>query len=276
MLTSTFLKTEKLISNDNSIMIYLLVYNEDKVKKICGLSINDWVKKSILNFPMIEFDYNNEDLLIFLKERLVDSKYSLILYSNTPLITTPSIMKIMEYIAIKDINACKFNGGFAFKNEYIKNTKKVVFDAYLPLDEAEFIVVNNLKSLNFATKQLQSRIIQKHINNGVEISSDCIIDEMVEVGKDSIIFSGNTIKGNTVIGDNCIIKENNVIEDCCIGDGVCISSSNLTNSKVENNSFILPYCYVNNSIIRENCYISSGMEINNRTIRKGSKIRKEN
>ena len=66
-----------------------------------------------------------------------------------------------------------------------------------------------------------------------------------------------------------------VIEDSVIGNDVCISSSTITNSKIEDNVFILPYCYVVNSTIRKNCYISSGIRVEKRTVRAGSKL-KEN
>ena len=181
----------------------------------------------------------------------------------------------MEYVTVKDINACKFTGGFAFKNEYLLKSKKIHFDAILPLDEEEFLIVNNAAKLKFATGILHDRIVQKHVNNGVEIIGDSEIDETVEIGKNCMIFKGNVIKGNTVISDNTILKENNIIDNCIVGQDVCIAGSNLTNSKIEDNVFILPYCYINNSTIRKNCYISSNEVVENRTLRAGTRLPKE-
>ena len=122
----------------------------------------------------------------------------------------------------------------------------------LPLDEEEFLVVNSAPSLKFATKIMHDRIIQKHINNGVEIIGNSDIDETVEIGANCMIFNGNIIKGNTIIDSDTILKENNIVEDCVIGKEVCIAGSNITKSKIEDNVFILPYCYINNATIRKN------------------------
>lgn len=274
MLTSTCSVKQKLTKQDDSVIIYLLNLNSGNTS-ICGLSMTGWVKKAVDSLPYIELNYGNSNLIEFLKPKLVNSKYSIVLFSNTPLITTPSILKIIEYVLVKKINACKFNGGFAFNNEYLKSAKDVKFDSFLPLDDQEFMVVNNQKSIMQATFILQQRIIQKHIANGVQIMQNCQIDEGVEIGKDSMVFSGNVIKGDTVIGNNTILKENNIIENCVIGDDVCVANSNLNNSKIENNVFILPFCYINNATIRKNCYISSGVTIEKRTVRAGSKVQKE-
>jgi len=268
------LKIQEKKVEDNSLIIYLLNFKNSDTK-ICGLSMLDWVKKSIKDLPYIELDYNGEDLVKFLKDKLVDAKYSIILFSNTPCLTTPTVLKIIEYVTIKQINACKFNGGFAFKTEYLSNAKEVIFDSYLPLDNDDNIVVDNVNKLKAVNKILQARILQSHIANGVEFVGNSCIDEQVEIGQNVVIFSGNVLKGDTIIGNNTILKEKNVIEDSVIGNDVCISSSTITNSKIEDNVFILPYCYVANSTIRKNCYISSGIRVEKRTVRAGSKL-KEN
>lgn len=274
----TLVKEIKTTNKDNnSIIVYLLNLKNDTISstKLYGLSMLEWVKKSLSDIPYIELDYDNSDLIDFLKPKLVNAKYSVILFSNTPLITKVSMLKIMEYVIVKDVNACKFSGGFAFKTEYLKTAKKVVFDSFLPLDNEEFMVVDNSAKLKLANSIIHDRIIQKHLNNGVEILGNCEIDEQVEIASNCMIFAGNIIKGKTVIDKNTILKENNVIEDCVIGQDVCISTSNLINSKIENNVFILPYCYINNATIRKNCYISSNEVVENKTVRAGTRLPKE-
>ena len=270
----TILELEKKIAkSDESIIVYLLNVDIGKTK-ICGLSCLDWVKRALTNIPYIEFDYDGSNLIEFLKPRLVNSTYTVVLYSNTPLVTNPSILKIMEYVTVKRVNACKFNGGFAFNNEYIKTAKRIDFDAYLPLEEG--VVLNNADTLKQCARVLKQRILSKHISNGVDILGDCEIDEMVEIGTGSMVFKGNILRGNTIIGKNTILKENNVIENSNIGSDVCISGSNIVDCKIEDNVFILPYCYIHNATIRKNCYISSNIAVENRTIRAGTRLPKEN
>ena len=260
---------------DDSVLVYLLNQKTPTTlspdTKICGLRLIDWLKKALDKIPYVEFDYLCGDIIEFLKSRLVESKYIVVLSSLTPLITQPMILKIIDYVINKDINACKFNGGLAFKVDYLKTAEKVQFDSFLPLNEEDNMVVTE-KNLKLATKILQDRIIQKHISNGVEILGNIIIDEPVEIGKNCMIFNGNTLKGCTRIGDNCILKENNIIEDSNIFNDVCISSSSVANSTIEENVFILPYCFVNNATIRKNCYVSSNNKIENRTLRKGTRL----
>lgn len=269
MLTKTLeIKKQKL--QDDGIVIFILNLGEESL--LCGRTMVDWVKKATSGFPTVEFDYDGEELIKFLTPRLVNSKYVIVLFSNTPLITQASVLKIMEYVKFKEIKACKFNGGFAFDVEYLKSAKEVRFDSYLPLDSEDFIVVDSKSKMLVAGNILKTRIIQKHTANGVEFLGNCEIDDQVNIGKNVVIFGGNIIKGDTIIGNNTILKENNVIENCVIGEDVCISSSTITNSQVEDNVFILPYCFVMDSTIRKNCYISSNVKIEKRTIRKGSRL----
>lgn len=272
-------RIETVKSKDDSLVVYLLNHNTANGlrydTKICGLNMSCWVKKALKGVPFIEFEYCGEDIIEFLKGRLINSRHIVVLSSLTPLMTNPTILKILEYVMVKDINACKFSGGCAFKTEYLKSSKKIEFDSILPLNEEDGLVVNS-KSLSFASKILQDRIIQKHISNGVEILGNSVIDETVEIEKACMIFGNNVLKGNTYIGENVILKENNVVEDSSIGRDSCISCSNIVNSKIEENVFILPYCFVKNSTIRKNCYISANNSIENRTIRKGTKLQKEN
>ena len=181
MLTET-LKSSQLKKDDVSFVIFLLSDKFSK-SKLCGITMLDWVKKAINNFPTIEFDYSGEELVSFLKPRLVNSRYVIVLYSNTPLLTNASVLKIIEYVKFKEIKACKFNGGFAFDIEYLKSSNKVVFDSYLPLDNEDFLVVDNKSKEIVANSILKNRIIQKHIANGVEIYGDSEIDGQVEIAK---------------------------------------------------------------------------------------------
>ena len=273
MLTQT-LKTQQKKIDDNSVIIYLLRCNGYETT-IGGLNMAEWVKKAIKELSYIEIDYDGSDLVDFLKPKLVNAKYSIILFSNTPLITTPAVLKVIEYVVTKQIKACKFNGGFAFNTEYLKTAKQIMFDSFLPLEGEDFLVVDNVGKLKLASKIINERIIQKHIINGVEFIGTSEIDDQVEIEPNVVIFSGNIIKGESYIGKNTILKEKNVIDNSIIGSDVCIASSNIINSKIEDNVFILPYCYVNKSTIRKNCYISSNISVENRTVRAGSKL-KEN
>ena len=271
MLTETLKQTE-IKFNDDSVMIYLLSDKNASVE-LCGRSMIDWVKNAVNEFPYIEFNYDGSDLQNFLKGKLVNAKYSIILFSNTPLITIPSVLKIVDYIKIKQVKACKFNGGFAFNTEYLKTAKEVQFDSFLPLETEDFLVVDTLEKLKIAKKLLQDRIIQQHMANGVEFVGNSVVDASVKIDKDVIVFPNNILRGSTFVGGKTILKEGNVIETSSIGADCCIMSSNILNSSVEDNVYILSNCYIEKSTIRKNSYIGSNLRIEKRTIRAGSKLK---
>ena len=273
MLTETLRKIEIKFKDDS--LIFYLLSDKNANTMLCGRSMIDWVKEATKDFSYIEFDYDGSNLQDFMRNRLVNAKYSVILFSNTPLLTKLSLLKIVEYITTKEIKACKFNGGFAFNTEYLKIAKEIQFDSFLPLETEDFLVVDDARKLKLAKSILQDRIIQKHVANGVEFIGNSIIDANVEIEKDVIVFPNNILKGDTRIGSKTILKENNVIDNSIIGSDCCILSSNIINSKIEENVYVLTNCYIEKSTIRKNSYISNNLRIEKRTIRAGSKL-KEN
>lgn len=269
------LKQTNLKKDDDRILIYLLnkCNGENKIYQtnILGRSMSEWVKEAIKDFPYIEFEYDGSDLINFLKANLVDCKYIVVLTSSLPLITRSDILMVLEYVKFKRINACKFKGGYAFNVEYLTNNKTIFFDSELNANMENFIVVESDEAIKYATSVLQDRIINEHALNGVKITNS-LIEANVTIEKNTVIFSGNIVKGNTHIGENVILKENCVIENSVIGSDSCVSASHVINSKIEENVFVLPYAYIKNATIRKNAYIGSGMRIENRTVRAGSKI----
>ena len=90
----------------------------------------------------------------------------------------------------------------------------------------------------------------------------CRLD--VSIGKDTIIYPGTNIQGETIIGENCIIGPNSTIISSTIGDNTIIESSKLDRASVGSNCVVGPYTYVTkNTYIKDNASLSSLREINN-------------
>ena len=88
-----------------------------------------------------------------------------------------------------------------------------------------------------------------------------------KIGKDSIIYPGVIITGNTVIGEDCIIGENSRIENSKIGNKVHIYSSTITDSTVDDKCNIGPYAHLRpNSHLGKNIRIGNFVEVKNSTI----------
>ena len=83
----------------------------------------------------------------------------------------------------------------------------------LVTDYEDTIGVNSRAQLAEAECILRKRINNKHLDNGVTIidPQNTYIGIDVEVGKDTIVYPGNILEGNTKIGSNCILYQNSRI-----------------------------------------------------------------
>ena len=79
--------------------------------------------------------------------------------------------------------------------------------AYIIEDSNEVLGINSCKQLSEVTKILHDEIIDKHLNNGVNIVSPetTWISPDTEIGADTIIYSNCYINGKNKIASNCKI-----------------------------------------------------------------------
>ena len=175
---------------------------------------------------------------------------------------------IVEYSLVKNVNAVKLPSGFVFNTKYIKKNKVIAFDAIYSQNEEDFFEVTDENSLKIASKILLDRIIKYHLKNGVKFENEqgVVIEPTVEIEKNVTISSNCYIKGNSKILTGAFIKENTTIVDSFICNGVSISNSQIINSKLGENSIIMPYCYLINSIVGKDVLIKSNNRLENVTI----------
>ncbi|HHV46988.1 MAG TPA: bifunctional UDP-N-acetylglucosamine diphosphorylase/glucosamine-1-phosphate N-acetyltransferase GlmU [Tissierellia bacterium] len=146
--------------------------------------------------------------------------------------------------------------------------------AYLIDDPTEIYGVNSRVQLAFCERIMRNRINRFHMENGVTIINpdNTYIEPGVQIGRDSIIYPGAILIGNTVIGENCIIGENTRIEDSSIGNGVEIYSSTIEKSIVDDGCHIGPYAHLRpNSQLGKNIKIGNFVEVKNSSIGDNSK-----
>ncbi|NLW23309.1 MAG: bifunctional UDP-N-acetylglucosamine diphosphorylase/glucosamine-1-phosphate N-acetyltransferase GlmU [Tissierellia bacterium] len=211
------------------------------------------------------------------------------------------IMKIVEHkdaspeeIKIKEINS----GIYCFKGKllkdalskidndnaqgeyYVTDVIKILKEeghrvgAYLIDDSREIYGVNNRVQLAFCEKIMRKRINEGHMLEGVTIINpeNTYIEPGVKIGRDSIIYPGAILVGDTTIGEDCIIGENTRIESSQIGNGVRIYSSTIEESIVGDGCRIGPYAHLRpNSRLGKNIRIGNFVEIKNSTIGDNSK-----
>src|SRR5699024_11985569 len=88
----------------------------------------------------------------------------------------------------------------------------------------EAIGVNDRIALAEATRLMTKRINEKHMRNGVTLlnATATYIEADVEIGQDTLIESGVSLKGNTKIGTHATIGPNSEIISSNIADHVKI------------------------------------------------------
>lgn len=121
---------------------------------------------------------------------------------------------------------------------------------------------------------MRSRINQRHMLEGVTIidPENTYIEDGVSIGKDSIIYPGAIITGDTVIGENCVIGQNSRIENCKIENKVEIYSSTIEESIIGDGCIIGPYAHMRpNSILGKNIRLGNFVEVKNSSLGDGTK-----
>ncbi|MFA5577700.1 MAG: bifunctional UDP-N-acetylglucosamine diphosphorylase/glucosamine-1-phosphate N-acetyltransferase GlmU [Tissierellaceae bacterium] len=141
--------------------------------------------------------------------------------------------------------------------------------AYIIEDPIEIHGVNSRSQLAFSEEIMRRRINEFHMDEGVTIVNpdSTYIEDGVKIGRDTTIYPGAVIEGNTEIGEDCIISGDTRIMDSIIGPRVTIRSSCLEASTVGQGTTIGPYAHLRpNSKIGKDVSIGNFVEVKNSNI----------
>lgn len=142
-------------------------------------------------------------------------------------------------------------------------------------DPQEAMGINNRVQLAQAECVLRRRILNNHMLDGVTIISpeNTFIDKGVLIGRDTILYPGVILQGQTRIGENCIIGPFTRIVDSIIGNDVVIKDSNLLEAKVGNECSIGPYSFLRpGTDLADGVKIGDFVEVKKSYVGQGSKI----
>ena len=241
---------EKITTIDNpKIRVIVLKNNSVALKKentyniqIMGKSMLQWVQNTVRKYPSKSVDYSNQDIIEFVKPLLEDEDYTLILYSDTPLLKESTIDKIIEYATIKNSAIIQLPRGYVLNTQLIKNNSFEYSSKPQFFEGEDFLIVNNFTNLQIAQKIIKNRIITNFIKNGVNILDENVyIEANVKIGKDTIIYPNTVLLGESIIGEKCIIYPSVTIIDSIIKDNVQIYANTIVKQKILANSIIPPY-----------------------------------
>lgn len=200
-----------------------------------------------------------------------------------------------EIKKIKEINA----GVYCFKGKDLKdalskinnhNEKKEYYltdvigiqvaenklvKSYLLDNNEEIIGVNSKIELAQVSKILRTRKNTELMEDGVILidPETTYIEDSVRIGRDTVIYPGVILEGNTEIGTNCKIIGNCRIIDSKIHNNVEIESSVIEESIVENLATIGPFAHLRpKSHLKEKVHIGNFVETKKSILEKGVKV----
>ena len=145
----------------------------------------------------------------------------------------------------------------------------------LSIDYEETIGVNSRVQLAEEETILRNRINKKHMENGVTLidPNSTYIGDDVEIGRDTVIYPGNVIEGNSKIGENVVLYPNSRISNSIISNNVEIQSSVIIDSKIGEGTTVGPFAYIRpDSVIGNNARIGDFVEIKKSNIGNNTKV----
>ncbi|MGH9431998.1 MAG: bifunctional UDP-N-acetylglucosamine diphosphorylase/glucosamine-1-phosphate N-acetyltransferase GlmU [Terriglobia bacterium] len=157
----------------------------------------------------------------------------------------------------------------------IFHTRRLKVIAYPVEDCREVLGVNDRVELAQVEKILRVRKCESLMRDGVTIVNPdiTVIDEEVQVGRDSIIEPGVSLLGRTRIGRDCRVKSWSIVADSVLGDRVTVKPFSLvTGSELANDSSAGPFAHLRDgAIVEENARIGNFVEVKKSRIGRGTK-----
>jgi bifunctional UDP-N-acetylglucosamine pyrophosphorylase/glucosamine-1-phosphate N-acetyltransferase len=156
----------------------------------------------------------------------------------------------------------------------IQSAENKKIESFILADDREILGVNSKVELAEASEILRARKNRELMEQGVILldPKNTYIEETIKIGRDTVIYPGVILQGQTEIGENCEIIGNTRIIDCHIRDNVRIESSVLEESTIENNVTIGPFAHLRpKSHLMEQVHIGNFVEVKKSTLEKGVK-----
>lgn len=234
--------------------------------EILGKPMIDWVSFALgENYHGAVVNSDGLPLPVLIKPYVdKESLYTVVLYSDTPLITRKTVLDAVTVVKQNDLNAIKMTRGYVFKTSYLLSLEKLPPVPLYYFDEEDFMTAFNYKQIGMLTDALKSRIVSYHMNNGVHFKDPATttIGCDVIIGKGVTIGSFNVIKGKTVIRDKVRIGDRNTIDGSVIDEGAVIESSYIMSGVVGKRTTVGPFAYIRpGTVIGDDCKIGDFVEI---------------
>lgn len=232
-------------------------YNLD----LLGNKMVTYVSRACPKTPLLVQYDGSSDVVKTIRPYLTESEWTVVLYSDTPLLTRENLLNVLDFANSKGLNVCKLTRGYVFKTEYIKRVDEIYVPSVYYFEEEDFLTAVSYKQIHYISEVLKTRIINYHMDNGVYFKSpeSTYIEANVSIGKGTMIEPFVSLVGNTVIGNNVKILTNSYLKNAKVFDQAEIQGA-----------------YIEGAVVQQNAKIKRGSKLYSQTaIKKGCEIQEE-
>lgn len=209
--------------------------------------MKNWVRDAVSHFDCKFVNFNDKDnALEVIKPFVEDEDYTIVLFSDTPLINASTVLDVLDYATTKQLDFCKLPRGFIVNTKSLINNQMSLSSEPTFVEKDDFYTVFDYKTLAVAKDKIKNKIIEKHLKNKVVIHdiNSTYIDCDVEIAPLVEIYANNVLKDKSIIKQGVILKENNIIESSIIGENCQIVSSFISNEDIDAGTKIGPFASI--------------------------------
>lgn len=269
-----------MVNDDVKVIVLRVSRGENKPTAdtdLFGRTLEQWVCSAMRGMETESADYTEgEELLPVILPRLSDLRpVTVVLYSDTPLITYAAVSDAIARLRRENMNVLRMPRGWVLRTEYVRTAEKIYTDRIVTPGDDDFVTVFNYNQLSYAAEILRSRITYFFMEHGVEIvdpsSAFVGVDVVIEPGAKLCPFV--TLRGKSIIRTGAVVKEHSVIDSSVVESGAVVESSTLTGALVYRNAKIGPYSRLGTgAVVGVGAVVGSGAEIAGSRIGANSRI----
>ena len=239
----TLPKVQMVKNNSTDFAVIILLFQNPAFKgfsrpfdlDIAGKKMWKFVELACSGFAIKTTVCNPEtDILALIKPMLSDAKYTMVFFSDTPLLQKSTVAEIADFAQMRQINVLKLPRGYVFDTQYIKSVTSITNSHTEYFGDEDFTQVFDLRQLEFVANIMKNRILEYHQKNGVYIkdNNSTFIDVDVVIESGVVIEPHNVLKGRTIISKNTTLLPNNVLDSSVVGSGCTLKGAFIANAKI--------------------------------------------
>lgn len=148
-------------------------------------------------------------------------------------------------------------------------------DAYPAKNQDIVLSANDRKGMLMLNDIARRRVLDKHLDNGVEIvcADGIIISPDVEIEAGAKILPNCILMGKCRIGRDSVVGPNSQLRDTVVGENSTLNSVVANEAVVGNNCSIGPFVQLRpNTVIKDYAHVGDFVEIKNSTIGEGTSV----